>query len=350
MIPALYLGLIGSQLLLCLAVLRRRPTLGRALAVHLCLLGSGVLLPGVLVFSGGLMFLPMQLVAWLVFLLWPALLLGGAWLLRRAHLRWALASGLSGALVALVATWGVWVEPHRLEVSHQRIASPKLQEPLRLVLVADLQAERWGRYERRVLAEVARQQPDLVLFAGDYLQPDDMPTWEALRPALREALVPPCAAARLGCWAVRGDVDPTPWASLFAVPGAQTVPTSATFDLGPLTLTALDLHASRQGDHEVPAVAAFHVVLGHAPDFALGAPPADLLLAGHVHGGQVRLPGWGPLLTLTDLPRGWAVGRTDLPGGGTLIVSRGIGLERGDAPRLRLFCRPELVVIDLAPG
>lgn len=149
---------------------------------------------------------------------------------------------------------------------------------------------------------------------------------------------------------MRGDVDPTPWASLFAVPGAQTVPMSATFDLGPLTLTALDLHASRRGTHEVPAVAAFHVVLGHAPDFALAAPPADLLLAGHVHGGQVRLPGWGPLLTLTDVPRAWAVGRTDLPGGGTLIVSRGIGLERGDAPRLRLFCRPELVVIHLAPG
>jgi predicted MPP superfamily phosphohydrolase len=125
---------------------------------------------------------------------------------------------------------------------------------------------------------------------------------------------------------------------------------SGTFDLGLLTLTALDRGDSRRGRHPVPAVPGFHVVLGHAPDFALAAPPADLLLAGHVHGGQVRMPGWGPLLTLSRVPRTWAAGRTDLPGGGTLIVSRGIGLERGDAPRLRLFCRPELVVVELEPG
>ena len=88
-------------------------------------------------------------------------------------------------------------------------------------------------------------------------------------------------------------------------------------------------------------------------------PPADLLLAGHVHGGQVRLPFWGPVLTLTSVPRSWAVGRTDFDGGATaggawdggrtLIVSRGIGMERGEAPRLRFLCRPELVVVDLVP-
>jgi uncharacterized protein len=33
----------------------------------------------------------------------------------------------------------------------------------------------------------------------------------------------------------------------------------------------------------------------------------------------------------------------------TLVVSRGIGLERGNAPRLRFLCRPEVVVIDLVP-
>jgi predicted MPP superfamily phosphohydrolase len=40
---------------------------------------------------------------------------------------------------------------------------------------------------------------------------------------------------------------------------------------------------------------------------------------------------------------------TDLPDGGKLLVSRGIGMERGDAPPLRFLCRPELAVIDLVP-
>ncbi len=120
-------------------------------------------------------------------------------------------------------------------------------------------------------------------------------------------------------------------------------------DLGPLQLTLLDPEDARSDAPPVPRVEGFHVVLGHAPDFALAAPPADLLLAGHIHGGQVRIPGWGPLLTLSRVPRSWATGRTELPQGGTLVVSRGLGMERGDAPRLRLGCRPELVVIELVP-
>jgi len=91
------------------------------------------------------------------------------------------------------------------------------------------------------------------------------------------------------------------------------------------------------------------VVLGHSPNFALGRIEADLLVAGHTHGGQVRVPLVGPLVTLSKVPRRWAAGLTDLPGGGRLLVSRGVGMEGGSAPRLRLFCRPELVVIDLAP-
>jgi non-ribosomal peptide synthetase component F len=46
----------------------------------------------------------------------------------------------------------------------------------------------------------------------------------------------------------------------------------------------------------------------------------------------------------------WAAGVTALEGGRTLVVSRGIGMERGYAPRLRFPCRPEIVVIELEPA
>ncbi len=82
----------------------------------------------------------------------------------------------------------------------------------------------------------------------------------------------------------------------------------------------------------------------------LGPVEADLLIAGHTHGGQVRLPLIGPLLNLSRVPRGWIAGATTLAPGRTLIVSRGIGMERANAPRLRFLCRPELVVIDLVPS
>ena len=81
-----------------------------------------------------------------------------------------------------------------------------------------------------------------------------------------------------------------------------------------------------------------------------GEIDADLLLAGHTHGGQVQLPGIGPLLTLYGVPRDWASGLTEIHPGQYLLVSRGIGLERGNAPRLRFLCRPELIVIYLEPA
>jgi predicted MPP superfamily phosphohydrolase len=55
-------------------------------------------------------------------------------------------------------------------------------------------------------------------------------------------------------------------------------------------------------------------------------------------------------MTLSQVPRAWAAGLTELKGGGTLIVSRGVGMERGDAPRLRFLCTPEIVVIDVVPA
>ena len=89
--------------------------------------------------------------------------------------------------------------------------------------------------------------------------------------------------------------------------------------------------------------------MGHTPDFSLGQVEAELLIAGHTHGGQVQLPFLGPLFTLSQVPRSWASGVTLIAPDRHLIVSRGVGMERGNAPRMRFLCRPELLIIDLVP-
>ena len=115
-------------------------------------------------------------------------------------------------------------------------------------------------------------------------------------------------------------------------------------------LTGLPLQESFDDNLVIPEQPGFHIVFGHAPDFSLGDVRADLLVAGHTHGGQVQIPGLGPIITYSRVPRGWAAGgATDLGDGRTLVVSRGIGMERMYAPRLRFACRPELVVIDVLP-
>ena len=133
--------------------------------------------------------------------------------------------------------------------------------------------------------------------------------------------------------------------------GVTVVEASRSFDLGELQLTCLSctirttpslMIRNRPPDR-------FHLVLGHVPNFALGKIDADLLVAGHTHGGQVRLPFDGSVDHELSIPRAWAAGLTELPGGGKLLVLRGIGMERGYAPRIRFLCRPELMVIDLVP-
>jgi len=153
-------------------------------------------------------------------------------------------------------------------------------------------------------------------------------------------------------FAIRGNVDLRRWELAFQGLPIQTVEVTRSFDLGDLRLTCLSLRDSFDSSLTCspPSSSEFHVVLGHSPNYALGQVQADLLVAGHTHGGQIRLPGVGPLMTLSKVPRAWAAGLTELPGGGRLVVSRGVGMERGPAPRMRFFCRPQLVVIDLVPA
>jgi len=92
------------------------------------------------------------------------------------------------------------------------------------------------------------------------------------------------------------------------------------------------------------------ILLTHNPDLAYepAAQRAHLVFAGHTHGGQVVLPRLGAIHTQgTRLPRQHAAGYfNDLPGGGQMIVSRGMG----ESTPLRLGAPPEIVWVTVAKG
>jgi predicted MPP superfamily phosphohydrolase len=75
-----------------------------------------------------------------------------------------------------------------------------------------------------------------------------------------------------------------------------------------------------------------------------------LFLAGHVHGGQVALPYYGALLTLSKFGKRFERGLYPDADGFPMYVSRGIGMEGGRAPRVRFCARPEVALIELVPG
>jgi predicted MPP superfamily phosphohydrolase len=95
-----------------------------------------------------------------------------------------------------------------------------------------------------------------------------------------------------------------------------------------------------------------HVGVTHTPASRvldrMAADGFSVLLAGHTHGGQVRVPGYGALTTNSDLPHAMARGLHRWPGSDSwLHVSAGLGTHP-TAP-VRFACRPEATVLTLIP-
>jgi uncharacterized protein len=90
------------------------------------------------------------------------------------------------------------------------------------------------------------------------------------------------------------------------------------------------------------------LLLAHSPDIVLrlGGHKPILVLAGHTHGGQVRLPMLGAVVNITSLPRRLTMGY-HVHQGTPLFVSRGIGYSGLD---IRFRCPPQIALLELRPG
>lgn len=273
--------------------------------------------------------------------------------------------GLLGAAAAILAVrvYATHIEPSRLAVRRVTIASPKIQSPLRIVHISDIQTPAVRAYERRAVRTINELRPDLVIHTGDLLQPVRPATFQSERPRL-DALLREIKAP-LGVLNVTGDCD-GPMNKHFRAGygGMRTL-----FDEGVtieaqgarLRLFGLTLDDSsggavtRQRVEDWLAAARpgeFTILLGHHPDFVASVQslPIDLCLAGHTHGGQIRIPFYGPILTESRLPRELCRGFHRV-GETWLNVSAAVGSEHiYELPAIRVNCPSELTVIDLTPA
>lgn len=342
-IPILLLFVIS---LVSIVVVYKNPTQGRA-----AFLFAGLLVAGAVIASavGRNLFDSIRIVSYTIFIVAPLYLLMCVFLLR-AKRRYSMASLFGSLIIAGSGVYAFWIEPFWLETSYVQVYSKRLTQPVRIVVLADLQTDRVGSYERAALLRAAQEKPALILLPGDFIQERRSKRraelFEQLRAAFREA-----GLDRIAAVAVGGDHDSVEWPALFDESETVKFVKTGSVDMGELHITGLSLDDSANPRLEINPSDKFHIVVGHRPDFALSAHlPAELLVAGHTHGGQVRLPFIGPLITYSAVPRSWAAGVTQLQEGKMLSVSRGIGMERDLAPRLRFLCRPQIVVIDLIPS
>jgi len=244
------------------------------------------------------------------------------------------------------------VEPRRLEVPEVILSAPVRGE-VRLAFLSDLHlgAHVGIDWLRDVVKIVNGLQADLALLGGDYVSgtAETMPALAGVLAALQ---------ARVGVYAVLGNHDL--WTDrALATHGLEQAGARVLVNAGevvetpggPLYVAGLDDAWSGRPDY-AQAMAAHRaglptILMQHEPDPAAerGDDPRLLLqLAGHTHGGQVRLPLVGaPVLPLYG--RRYVAGLYELERS-RLYVTRGIGVV---SPPVRFNCPPEVVLITLQP-
>lgn len=192
---------------------------------------------------------------------------------------------------------------------------------------------RGGPLLKRALAAAMRHRPDFILFTGDLVD-SGMRHW---RHALDQIARLPAPV-----WGVPGNHDPDHPIAMamareaFAATGGAWLENQR-FDAGNFVVHGISSLALLRKMESKPKI-----LLCHYPAVATQsiARRYDLIVAGHSHAGQVRLPGIGPLL-LPRRVKPYVHGEYDTPLG-RLYVSAGIGCS---GIPVRFFCRPEIVVI-----
>ncbi len=271
--------------------------------------------------------------------------------LRQRRLRWVLFV-VAGFGVVCIA-YGCFIEPYWPDVTHVRIDSAKLPpggRPIRIVHFSDLHCDPRPRLESRLPDLITAQHPDLILYTGDSLNsPKGLPI-------LRELLTRLAAIAPT--IVVRGNWDVWFWngLNLFGGTGVlelngQVVPIRVDRTVLWVAGSAVDDETGIARALQRIPTGAFTILAYHYPDEierVAARGDVDLYCAGHTHGGQIALPGYGALLTCSRFGKRYEAGLYRV-GSTWLYVNRGIGMEGGFAPRARFCARPELTVIEIAP-
>jgi uncharacterized protein len=264
--------------------------------------------------------------------------------------------GLFGLGIASLVGYGFYLEPRWLEtpqVEASLAGLPPSLDGLRIALISDLHAgPHFGPQDmNRVVAATNALRPDLIALLGDYVtrDPADVRVAAGGAAGLR---------APLGVVGILGNHDH--WVNAALVTDALSAAgvrmlRNAGMPIerggGRLWLAGLDdlrwgrpdlpaaLNGAREG--EVTVLLAHNPLSVHLAE-RLGVP---LVLSGHTHGGQVRLPGIGPLILPID-DRGLSQGLRRV-GNTQIYVTRGVGVG---TPPARLGARPEITLLVLRTG
>lgn len=269
----------------------------------------------------------------------------------------------AGAAAAGLATYSTEIERHELDITHVSIALRGLADPfrgMRIVQISDIHYDQFTEpfFVRQTVAKVNALNPDIVVLTGDYVSDAPLPHSYGRKQA------GPCAEilGRIECplrYSVLGNHDTNIGSSLVTEAlGSHGIPVLANSflpverDGKRLWIGGVEDPGTQRPDlsKAIPRSAGADgepvILMAHAPDYAdsvVGRGVA-LMLAGHTHGGQVRIP-FIPPIRLPKMGRKYIQGYFRFADGMQLYVNRGIGTA---GMPIRFRCPPEITVLTLA--
>jgi len=302
-----------------------------------------------------------------VILLWHRYQHDECWESRHPHL-----SGIGASILLFLTAiilYGSFLEPRLLVVTEQTIRLPSISKPIRIVLVSDFQVGPVVQtaFMEKIVERILSLHPDMVLIAGDNIDNSEPLVDETvyLAPLQKLTKLIPTYAVNgnheygvakseieKGHISLLPDLSEQTEHAMIAL-GVQYLTNDivmVTSTPSPLYLFGGDSLAAGKLSYEALETRTSStlptIMLVHTPEASFQASTyrIDLLLAGHTHGGQIRLPFIGPVGRVEkEIPVAWYQG-LNMYNGMQLYVTSGTG-ETGT--RARLFNPPEIVLLTI---
>lgn len=251
-----------------------------------------------------------------------------------------------------------WLKIERLEVPIHRL--PEEFDGFKIIHLSDFHIKEMGKREKKLIPMVNSVGADAIFLTGDYTD-----RGEHLKIAVN---VIEQFESKYGMWGVLGNWDSDIWVTL-TLKGHGVRMLRSEVDTIQIDNARLGLIGLRFDD-AVPILAMESkrkiianlksrlpediplILLAHEPHIihTAKAENIDLVLSGHTHGGQVRIP-FGPAIETPSKMGIWYTKGLYEFGDTLLHINPGIGLEPGpDFIQVRFWCRPEITVITLRPA
>ena len=275
------------------------------------------------------------------------------------------------AVILVVLVWIMLYDSNRFVVRHYSLRDQRIKKPVKAVVLADLHNKRYGKENERLLQAIDEIRPDMILIAGDILTAKPKASLETAVDLLTKlAGKYPIYYGngnhehRLKLYLENyGDMAERYEETLQKIGIRRLVNEHTVLEESGICIYGSEidkLYYKRFGiqpmDPEYlksllgqPSAEKYTILIAHNPDYfpKYADWGADLVLAGHVHGGMVRVPIWGkgvvsPNVRLFPKYDGgeFTLGKT------RMLLSRGLGMH---TIPIRLFNPGEVLEVDLLP-